>query len=259
MSAALAKAGFTILPEGEDPRRIVASTASGQKTGKTHFATTWPKPQGWLITDTGSEEVIRKRIREGSIRRQDIVLRTFEIPETYINREAQPEYQKAWQSMCAAYLALVGDPSIRTLVVDTFTEMWEMARLAAFGKLTQVLPQHYGPLNSEFRGLMKEAYARKDLNILYIHKVKKEYKEGKKGDSNWTGNWERAGFGDAQYLVDVNMENFYEGGEQRQFGVRLFDCRQNPDAIALELDGEMATFGWIASAIWPDTLNTDWE
>ncbi len=44
---------------------------------------------------------------------------------------------------------------IKSIVIDTASEAWELVRLARFGKLTQVMPQHYGPVNTEFRDMIK--------------------------------------------------------------------------------------------------------
>jgi len=70
-----------------------------------------------------------------------------------------------WTRMKDAAYAIIDNLKFRTLIFDTGTEAWELCRMARFGKLAQVMPQHYTEVNSEFRALVKAAYERKDLNV----------------------------------------------------------------------------------------------
>ena len=168
--------------------------------------------------------------------------------------------------MKAAILAIIGNKKFRTMIWDTATEVWELCRLAAFGKLSQVMPHHYVEVNSEFRALVNMAYERRDLNAIFIHKVKKEYRTNAAGKDNWTGKWERQGFGDMPYLVDCNLEHFFqrqvqdpEGNVivQPQFGVRVLDSRHNMlAAVGSEFMGDMCNFEMLGEVLFPDTVRT---
>ena len=77
--------------------------------------------------------------------------------------------------LISSYQWALAEPAVRTISVDTATELWELLRMARFGKLTQVMPYQYGPVNAEFRSLIRMAYA-SDKNLILLHKMRKVYK-----------------------------------------------------------------------------------
>lgn len=251
----LLKAGFTEVVEVPATPRLVLSTEAQTKLGKTHFALTAPGPIALMTTDTGTEEVARKFIRD-----KKFIKLKIKSPADLL--EEGKGYKDEWKRAKDGFRALIANRTVRTAVVDTASEWWELCRLAAFGKLTQVMPHHYGPVNEEFRNLIKEAYERPDLNLILIHKVKKEYKSGKDGKDSWSGRYERAGMGDVPYLVDVVLEHYrvpMAEGPGCEFGVKVLDSRLNPsETLGLELQGEENEFAFLAVKAWPDTDPTYW-
>ena len=137
------------------------------------------------------------------------------------------------------------DSKVRTVVMDTASEVWELLRMAAFGKLDHVMPHHYGPVNAEYRGLLRMAYV-SDKNLILLHKVKNEYINDKR-----TGNYERAGFTDTGFMVQVNVRCWrrLNGDKQLVFGMTIDDSRQNADVAGMELEGEMCSFPMLASVV----------
>jgi hypothetical protein len=127
-----------------------------------------------------------------------------------------------------------------------------------------VKPQHYGPVKQEFRDVVRQVLTRKDINAVFVHKLKKEYKGMKsKDESVWTGGWEMQGFDDFGYIAQVvitHLREPAEGGGVR-FGIRIDDCRPNPDVIGEELwsDFEMCDFANLGVLIYPDTTLEDWK
>lgn len=87
-----------------------------------------------------------------------------------------------------------------TIVVDTATEMYELIRLAYFGKLTQVMPHHYGPVNAEMKEMIRMAYDT-NMSVIFLHKMRKAYQ-----DDKWTGGYEPAGWADMPFQVQANIE-----------------------------------------------------
>jgi hypothetical protein len=148
---------------------------------------------------------------------------------------------------------VVDAKNIRTLIWDTAGAGWDLCRLAEFGKLTQVMPHHYTTVNSEMEALIKLAYQRTDLNCIFIHKQKKQYKKGTDGKDGWTGKWERAGFGDMPYLVDVNLQHGFDR-ETREFYVEVIDSRlEMVDVVGTRLEGSLCTFEELALQLFPGT------
>lgn len=254
----LRKLGFYAPVEDADAHRIVASTVASEKAGKTHLACTFPDPIAFISTDTGTREVAEKFAKS-----KRIIINNFNVPEKPSAAD-QDEYKEEWARMKLIFKTIVKSKHIRTLAWDTATEGWELCRLAAFGKLTQVMPQQYGPVNAEFRDMIKSAYARPDLNAVYIHKVKKTYKQNSKGVDSWTGGWERAGMNDVPYLVDVNLlqsvdkDAPVEDG-MRRVKIKIVDCRFNVECWGTELRGDECSFNWIAAAALPNVADSYWE
>jgi len=263
--------GFSI-PGPSTERRLVLATGMKEKGGKTHFGMTAPARIGAVSIDQGTKEVAEKFIAMG----KEIALCRIKTPplvallkkdankidKSWIMEHAEEEWERAKAAIIAVIENYSGNrksgSGFRSLLVDTATEFYELCRLARHGKLAQVLPHHYGPLNAEFRELVKRAAEREDLNCIWIHKRRKVYKENAKGESNWTGEWERSGFADLAYLADVNLENYYDY-EQQVFGAKMLDCRQNPACIGQEFEGEFCNFTAVACSVFPDTKASYWS
>ena len=240
--------------------RLVACTVAAEKSGKTHWALTAPGPIAAISTDTGTEEIARKFLGP-----KRILIAPFQSTKELVEGDNKAEQKKQWGLMKDAFKRIVENPKIRTMVVDTATEMWELCRLAAFGKLSQVMPQHYVEVNSEFTAMVKMAYQRTDLNVIFIHKQKKQYKATSTGKDAWSGRWERAGFGDLPYLVDINLQHYFtrnrvdsEGNPlPGEFGIEVVDSRiEMVNAVGTKLDGDLCTFAFLAEMLFPDTMGT---
>lgn len=262
--------GFT-LPTGESIPRIVMASEAREKAGKTEFAMGLPDPIAVISTDTGTKEVVDRAIRRG----RRILLLQLKAPKELGKSDAESE----WAKCRDAIYAIIESNTVRSMVIDTASELWELLRMAEFGKLTQVKSHHYGPVNDKMRNLVKRSFDRPALNSIWIHKVKKQYKGDEEGTTgNWTGKYERAGFADLAYLVDVNISQYRrldkvdESGDpdirgqyqQTVFGCTILDSRFEQAQVAgmiLESkfgqganpDMNMCDFTTLATACWPET------
>jgi hypothetical protein len=87
--------------------------------------------------------------------------------------------------------------------------------------------------------------------VVFLHKEKKQYQ-----GNDWTGNWERAGFGDMGYLVQASLKTTREGSD---FSVAVMDNRYLPELNGAEFEGGMAQFQYLALSLIPDSEPEDWE
>lgn len=221
------------------PRRIVLSLEGMEKQGKTHFALTAPKPLVVFDMDIGLEGVLQKFQGEPDILR-------YKVGEY----DTQQAATTAWEGFRQAFLAALEDRGVRTLVLDTATEAWEVIRMARFGKLSQIQPYQYGPVNAEFKLLLKRAYE-SDKNVVLVHKMRPVYLNDKR-----SGDYERAGFSDTGYLVQINARAVRD--EDGQWTLWIRDCRQNPDLAGMVLEGDMCSFPWLGVSAFPDSWLEDW-
>lgn len=236
------------------------STVAKEKEGKTTWAFTAPGPIAAISTDTGTEDIARNFLSE-----KQILICDFKSAGELMNSDAkaaqkQEMYEAEWKRMKAAIVNLIGLKKFRTIIIDTATEMWELCRLAEFGKLTQVMPHNYTTVNNEFKALIK-ATAEAHINSIWIHKMKKEYKTNSKGTDSWTGRYERSGFGDMPFLVDVNLRHYFHLAQSDEdtsrFGINIIDSRVNMlSVVGSNLEGDQCNFEELAIALFPETYGT---
>lgn len=246
----LITAGFQII--STDVRYSLAvATQAPEKRGKTHWAMTAPPPIAVIASDTGTENIVQKFMREG----KDIALYPYRVSPV---GRSKGEYEKEYLKLERAIEAVLKFNNFRSLVVDTATEYWEMLRLARFGKLTQVMPHHYGPVNDEMKSMVKAVVDKPGLNSVWIHKLRKTYATNKEGKDAWNGNWERAGFGDMGYLVDV-VAAHYLNMDTREFGITVLDSRhETTNLVGQMFEGVSCDFLSLACAAFPESDPNYW-
>lgn len=201
------------------PPRLVIAVDGVDKGGKTNFALSGPRPLVYLDTDVGSEGVIERADRPDLILKPEpFAFRpsevTWEIDDATksaaIMKAAEPELERFrllyYHALTKPVFKTKGGKLVkaRTVVIDNGSEIWELLRLCYLGRLTQVKPHHYTEVNGLMRDLVRAAYDN-DVNVIWIHKLKAEYKEGAEGKSNKSGVLQRMGFSDMSYLVQANF------------------------------------------------------
>lgn len=249
--------GSYVIANKVPPRRLVVALDGLEKGGKTNFALTAPGPLAYQNWDIGDEGVIEKFQTTKTVWRSDytITVEKEDSQET-IMAKVKPEWERCVKDYKIA-LAGIQAGKIRSIVKDTSSEEWEALRLARLGKLTQVMPHHYTALNSEYRNLIREIYNTIG-NMILLHKLKAEWKDNPlTGKGNKTGGWERAGYSDTGFLVQVNATAYRD--KDGHFHILVRDCRQNPACAGLDLVDDMATFPWLGVNVYPETELSDWE
>lgn len=223
-------------------RRICMSVEGREKRGKTFFALTAPGPIVYFNLDDGLDRV------EPHVNFPDLDLRVVDVPS--IAKDGHPdaiaeEAVKVWNWLKGQHINAL--ESARTVVYDSFTEVWEIARLARFGKLVQVQPQHYGPVNREFHEFIRE-FTKRSTNLILLHKVMPEFEN--------KSEMERKGFSHIGFDVDdfVRVDRDVDG----KFYVEVIESGHNP-AIRKKIFTEPNnTFPDIAMAMFPSSTPLEW-
>ena len=221
------------MKEKLESNRLIMSITGEQKTGKTHFALTSPGPIALFDLDIGTEGVIHKFAGD-----KDIFAKKY-----LFDTVAHAEQEKMWDQFVKDYQAALSSPQIKTIVIDTMSDVWEFIRLARFGKLTQIMPLRYVEVNSELRKMIRDAFTA-NKSLILLHKVREEYK-----NNNATGKMKLSGFSEAPYLVQLNLETFISedyGGN----AIRFIDSRHNPDLRGLELPAAGLDFSQILEMVY---------
>lgn len=253
--------GFQLNPNPNRRRRMIVSIGGWDKCGKTHIALTAPGPIAYANFDTGLEGVINKfRAAGKKVYTSDyrVVVPAGADAQTVANKAGE-----VWTRLNSDMRAAWASPLIRSTVIDTESETWELMRLAAFGKLTQVMPHHYGPVNGAYRNFLNEVYD-SDKNLILLGRMKEEWdsKVGANGKeiSFKTGRHERVGFKDVQYLVQVNCMARYDPmqAEGNRFTLEIINCRQNSGLAGTILPESMCNFKDLAMLVYPDSTEQEW-
>ena len=220
----------------ECPRRLIVSVSGKPKTGKTFFALTAPDPIFFINIDIGTEGVLEKFQADG----KRIYVYDVRVPKTAPSKDI---YVPMWGNLKNIF-EKVFKVGAGTVITDTGTEAYELARLAKFGKLTQVMPQHYGEVNNEFREVLRLAYD-SPMNAIFVHKMKPVYLQNQR-----TSEYEPSGQSDLEYNVQANITMHREDTDEGpQFSAFIKNCRQNANVSGQLLESEMCNFDFLLEVI----------
>ena len=219
------------------PRRLICAVGGREFSGKTHFAFTAPGPIIFFDVDIGTEGVVNKFQGKG----KQIFIYPVSVPKGADT--SKDVYSALWAETTArikkAYTLKRG-----TVVWDTETEINELARLANFGKLTQVMPHNYAKVNRELRDIMDWAYD-STMNSIFIRKMKPKWVNNAR-----TSDYEEQGWGDMEYKCQVNLTMYREDTESGpEFCALIRKSRQNPNISNVVLRGPMNTFEFLLNLV----------
>lgn len=237
-------------PAEDEPKlRLLVSSEGQEKTGKSEFWMSAPSPIACINLDIGTEGVVEKWAKK-----KNIWMLNFSVPP--VVQAKQGEYVGIWARTKAAYDKILAHPDVRTVVVDTNSDWWELARLAEFGSLSPAVDvkRAYPPLNMAFRSIIRAAY-QTDKNLILTHKVSEKWKKNAAGVDAPSGEFERAGFKEDGYLIQVNISHHYEDGK---FRLRVKNCRQNMDIAGFDFFDRECSFPDLASMVFGNS-KSDWK
>jgi len=238
--------------------RLIVAVDGMEKSGKTNFALTAPGEIAYQSLDIGTEGVIDKFQTQKTIHlaQYRCLTEKGDTPEITM-KKALPIWETFLDDFRKVTIPRMKTGQVRTTVWDTGSEIWELQRLARLGKLTQVLPHHYTALNVEYQNLLKEVYLDTPGNLIILHRLKAEWKNDATGKGTKTGLYERKGFAETGFAVQVNAATWRDP-KTGTFHLTVKDCRQNEKLMGLDLTDEMATFPWLGVHVFPDSDLSDW-
>lgn len=287
--AAISAAGFQ--PITRSPRRLIVNLQSIKKSvGKTRLALTAPKPLGYISVEIGSEEGPADAfIPEGMDSCDDIQIarvrmetpvypNPIEYPDTKegkrslddaISNAVQAVAAPALDQFYSAYYASIGN--MRSTVVDTGSDLYQLMRLANFGRLEKIPQLAYGQLKRDYAKLFDDAFASTG-NLIMIHHMKDRGQtivDEKTGKDKWiaTGVYEIDGSNvvtdKVQAVVEMWREDLKEADEETgmlvRFWAQIIDSRHSPASMGQTFKDFDVTFADIARKIFPNSKASDWE
>lgn len=246
-----------------DPvRRVVWLVAGPAKTGKSHIAFDAPGPQGYLNIDKGEEGTIEKFLDHKDIWGVDIRITRDMIANAnteIVKTRCEPLLMKA---LTAFDEMLLGDAGkgIKSILVDTWTEFFQLGCFARIGKDKQIMPTERTKVNGIYASLIHSAlYGAK--NVILLAKTSEfdgvtkitgyNQSEGLVQTVIWTGKESKRVKNEVGKLVQRSVYTY-----------RITDCRQNKDMEGEQFDSDELgehPFAQLASMIVPGTKARDWR
>lgn len=242
-------------------RRFVYLAIHGKTgTGRTSLALSAPGPIGLAHTAEKIDGVVQRYSSDKKIRIANFG-GTFSGDAKQIAKQAAPYWEALKAAMCDGV-----DDWASTVVLDTDTEAWELLRLARFGGTSPDggrVDRNYGPVNAEWRSLIKRYRTAERCNVITIGQVKEEYVEKKSSSGGSmgqrTGRLIRAGQKEIPYMADVVVRTYkrVDDDEGLVFGCTIEKGWFNAHVEGMDLEGELCTFPMIMSLV-TETDEGEW-
>lgn len=202
--------GWEPMPGRPSPRLIVNATGR-RGMGKSHLIMTMPRPLAVFDIDLGIKRALPPKPPK------DVYRRRFELdinPEALqvqgvsasVKDEMKDKAGKLWNAIVAdtRHFTAAG----YNIGVDGAAEAWEILRYAEFGMQSNV--KHlFTRLNMIYRKWLR-LFDNGEGNVCLTSKMKEEWEDytnkDNKVEQRPSGRWVRAGFGDLDLVVDVDLQ-----------------------------------------------------
>lgn len=254
---------------------ILIGTEGESDTGKSEFAMSAPGPGIFLCVDRGFDGMLDNPNPPAS-RNPDFAFKATQAPlATQLGTAAG--YLEHWKAFYSEYTKALANPDARTVVLDGDSDTWELQRLAEFGTLQQIPSLRYVGVNAARRVMITRAWDSGKV-VIATNKITDEYvsqrdeagnvvlKDGKEVRVK-SGNQVRQGFGDTDYLWQIQIRHLYKPvgynkitkkETAHQWGIRILKCKPNPALRGLELWGQDCNFAGLVQNIYPTIPLRDW-
>lgn len=216
-------------------RRLIVAADAERGAGKTQFLLSAPDPIAFIDLDLNADGVVQKVQKKKKVYHAKYNLPMADSKNIDKVADAAGD---VWERVLGDFVAAAHDSTVRSIGVDTGTELWELLRLALYGKLTQIISREYSHANAIYKQLIREV-ENTDKNLILLHKLKDEYVNDKR-----TGERIRSGYNSTGNLVQVELRLSKVAGEpfpDRYHGL-ITKCTLNPEIEEQELQGESLNF-----------------
>ena len=235
-------------------RRLFVEVGGLQKQGKTHFLFSAPGPIAYFDFNNRSDYVADKFCDEKEIH-------MYEYGRT--KGMEMSVWRAVWDEFVTDFKAAVAHPEIRTIGIDTDTDLWEIRRIAQFGRASSV-PTAYSALNKDLRDLFNMV-RHTDKNLVVLTEMKKKYvtrivrtPKGEHEQASWDGTYEMVGWSGTPYKVDMVCSTSYDVAE-KEFVLNIINSGIQPGLAGEEYSGIDCSFPIVAMDVFPDTTLEYWD
>jgi len=257
--------GFVTPDSIRQTKRLLIGIEGESDTGKTEFSMSSPGPGLGICLDRGIDGALNNDSPPAA-RHNNWAFKIVQAPLP--TQAVQRAYLDYWQEFYKWYKMALENADSRTVLVDGDSDSWELQKLAEFGKLTQIPPIMYTNVNAARRAMYARAWDSGKI-VIFTNKVKAEYIDEMDKNGNpvmgndgkpkrvKSGELERQGFPDQDYLFHIQLRALYNSDEQ-QWGIRIMKCKNNRSLIGQELWGDECNFAGLVQTVYPDVPLEKW-
>jgi hypothetical protein len=212
-------------------QRLLAGVNAEKGHGKTTFTLSAPPPIFYYKFETGDEGIIEPIAATGK------EIYTYKV---YFHRGNQAEvWEEFLSSVEVTCTELFGSGG--TVIFDTFTETYELGRMAHFGgRLAQVLPREYGVVYQDMKEITRLVEGA-GLNGCFVHKMGKAYDSKELEVKGWDDHkWDMQVILNLKRYAKVDYPD--ESWTQDRYTGLISECRQKAGLIGTRLEGTTLDF-----------------
>ena len=177
--------------------RLIVGAWGPPKTGKTHFALTFPGPIYYHNFDWGIAHHVNKT------RETELFIANYLTERPDMDAASAEALLRAFER---DYAAALQKPA-GTIVIDTSSQLWQLASKVFLEKIKakrrdgQIYPFDYADANAYFQNLVNQVKPTK-LNMVLIQRAKSKYNQ----QGQDTGMVEQQGNNQIPYLVQMQVQ-----------------------------------------------------
>lgn len=264
--------GLTFRDRPSTRNRIIYSVEGHTKTGKSTFGLYGKPPIMFFDIDHRVEGVIDKFQEAGKV----IIPHYVNIPDIEpmsrkkdeaAMRAAAKEYDDFVLRYERAITSSQKPGGVQTIVIDDITELYDLRLIAEFGRTQGIQQRDRGTANFEFLRLIDMGKDTGHCSVIWISKVKEEWKgtkvqtpNGEMLESRPTGEFIPDGYKKLRQTVQVALRTAIN--RKGKFEVEVVNSGLNAETNGRKYTeddwGEMGPYAWISAEQKEDTIPQDW-
>ena len=241
---------FVEAPSVFQRKNLFVDISGEEKTGKTTLAMTARPVIHVIDMNDGLDGVIQKMVKRRGPGK--IKVAYHPLPQHDTKEKMKAAAEKTWTALLAdvkTAAALGG-----TLLLDTGTELYKLARYASFGDAKAPVSRRgrldYEATNSMMRGIFHLFHAYK-ANFILTHQLKEEWKNytdpgtGQE-KSRTTGRLINNGWEDTGYDIQLALRTYKRVDQEGlHFGATLTTCRFDPSLEGTPFEDDLCNLPYI--------------
>lgn len=251
--------GFTDNIHADDA--LALAIFGEQGSGKTRFACTAPDPIGFIPLDRKTRKTVERWMKEfdkkiimpkADFIRVGNAMQLAKMDE----REAKKHYRQHVDAIKEAAFRMYDIPEVRTVVIDTGTQLWEDMLFAEYGRSQRIMPRDRGPANQEMIDFLNFMSGK---HLILTHKAQEIWKNDKPTGKNRLQGFPHLGY-HVNVIAELQNNPTKTLNDSGCFIMNVSMCQDNPEIQGpngkeLLLDEEI-NFQMLAMKIYPES---EWE